>query len=145
VTFFAGNVPFGDLLGFEIVIQRMAAIAERARGALEIAGRIELRPPIAAVGNVVGKPPIVFDVPLRGQREIIIAAFGEVALLSPASINKSDLTEIEIDVRIRMREISENRFGMFLWIAHDVGHAGLFPALEQFFVALLAVFRADEV
>jgi hypothetical protein len=44
-----------------------------------------------------------------------------------------------------MREIAEYCFGMFLGIAHDIGHARLLPALIERFMAFLAIFRADEV
>ena len=145
VTFFAGHIPFCNLLCFQIVIQRMAAIAKRTCGPLKITGWIKLCPPIRAVGNVIGKPAIVFDVPLRGQNKIIVAALGEIALLPATAINERNLTEIESDVNGRMREIAEDSFGMFLRIAHHVGHARLLPAFVERFVTFLAIFRADEM
>ena len=64
VALFAADVPLGDRLGFEVVVHRMASIAQRTGGALHIVGRIEGSPPIGARGCKVGTPDLMRDVPL---------------------------------------------------------------------------------
>ena len=46
VALLAADVPFGDGLGLDVVVHRMAAVAERA-------GR-----PLAVVGGIVRHPPV---------------------------------------------------------------------------------------
>src|SRR5271156_3886049 len=88
VTPFAPNIPLGDGLRVDVVIHGMTAVAERPRGPLEIVRRIERRPPIGAVGDEIAAPALMGDVPLSGQRKVIIANFFEVPLLPPAAVNQ---------------------------------------------------------
>ena len=87
VAAFAAHVPFRDLLGVDVVADRMAAIAGGAGGPLHVVGRIKRHPPIGAVGNEIGAPDFVDDVPLRGLGIIIVADFREIALLPHAAID----------------------------------------------------------
>src|SRR6267378_6590050 len=70
VAAFAANVPLDDLFGVDVVVDGMAAIAGGAGGSLHVVGRVERHPPIGSVGNKIGSPDVVGDVPLRGKREI---------------------------------------------------------------------------
>src|SRR5690348_3383939 len=46
MTAFAADIPFRDALRFDVVVDRMAAVAQRPGGALRIVGRIERHPPV---------------------------------------------------------------------------------------------------
>src|SRR3954447_9812971 len=80
VTLFAADIPFARLLGVDVVVHRMAAIAKRARGALKIIPRIERRPPILIGFDDVLPPNLVHDVPLGGFYVIVIPDLLEVSL-----------------------------------------------------------------
>ena len=103
VAFFAADVPFGDLLCFYVVIDGVAAVAGGAGGALHVVGRIEGLPPIGALGDHIGPPDFVGDVPLCGFGEIVVADFFEVALLPNASVNESDVVFREFGIRNGVR------------------------------------------
>src|SRR5579875_696540 len=81
VATFAAHIPLRHRFGFYIVIDRMAAVAERACGSLEIVRRIERRPPIGAVLDEILSPHMVCNVPLRWFGIIVIADLCEIALL----------------------------------------------------------------
>jgi hypothetical protein len=49
VAAFAADVPFDDLLGVDVVTDRMAAVAGRSGGPSQVVGRIEGCPPVGAV------------------------------------------------------------------------------------------------
>src|SRR5579859_6429591 len=51
VTAFASHVPFGDLLGMDVVVNGMAAVARGAGWALHIVRRIVWLPPVRALGH----------------------------------------------------------------------------------------------
>ncbi len=91
VAALAAHVPLCKAVIAKIEVYRMAAVAGCARRALEIVGRIERRPPVRAVGDEIGPPHVVHNVPLRGLRIVIVAHFREVALLPDASVNQPDV------------------------------------------------------
>src|SRR4029077_6464855 len=91
VATFAADVPLGDFFGVDVVADGVAAIAGGAGGALHVVGRIERHPPIGAVGDEIGAPDFVGDIPLRGFRKIVVADFGEVTLLPHAAVDEGDL------------------------------------------------------
>ena len=84
------DVPFGDGLGLDVVVHRVAAVAQRAGGPLHVVGRIVSRPPIGAIGDQISAPALIGHVPLRGQRKVVVADLGEVALLPLAAIDEGD-------------------------------------------------------
>ncbi len=84
VAALAANVPLRDLFGLNVVINRVAAVASWPGRSLEIVGRIERFPPVGSLWNKILKPLLVAHVPLRGLRKIIVADFGEIALLPNA-------------------------------------------------------------
>src|SRR5258708_8602091 len=90
VAAFAADVPLGDFFGVDIVADGVAAVAGGAGGPLHIVGRIERHPPVSAVGNEIGAPDFVDDVPLRGFGVIVIATFGEVTVLPGAAVDGRD-------------------------------------------------------
>src|ERR1700719_483104 len=102
MTSLATDIPLGHGLGLDVVVHRMAAVAERPRGALEIVGRVKRRPPIGAVGDEIPAPDLMRDVPLDRQREIIVADFLEVTLLPSAAVNEGDVVLGEAKDRIRL-------------------------------------------
>src|SRR5579872_6796999 len=89
---FAANVPLGDLFCVNVITHRMAAVAKRPCGAVEVVTGIKRSPPIASCGrHLIFAPFLVYDFPLNGQREIVVADFCEVALLPDASVDESHL------------------------------------------------------
>jgi hypothetical protein len=141
VAFLTTNVPLGDLVGVDVVIHGVAAVAERASGTLLVGLAVERNPPVSSLLDVKWKPALFIDVPLGRLDEVVIPDFCEVALLVAAAVDKSDLLEIEGDERISMGEVAENGFGINGRIAHDVGHASLLPTRVLGRVAALAGLR----
>src|ERR1700722_1025720 len=89
VAAFAADIPLRNLLGVDVVVDGMAAVASWASGALHVVGRIEDRPPVcSAIGDVIRSPRFIGDVPLSGQRIVVVAYLGEVALLPDAAVNQ---------------------------------------------------------
>jgi hypothetical protein len=92
VAAFATDIPFRDLLCVNVEVDGVAAIACGARGPLHIVGRIEGCPPVcSAIRNVVRAPSLITDVPLSGERIIVVAYFGEVPLFPDAAVHQSNL------------------------------------------------------
>jgi len=138
VTFFAADVPLGDLAGVDVVVDGVAAVAERAGWALLVALAVERDPPVRSLLDVVWQPDFFLHVPLRGQDEVVVADLCEVALLPAAAVDEGNLLEIEGAQRIGVGEVAEDCVGMDGWVAYDVGHAGLLPSGVQRGVAALA-------
>src|SRR6185437_14323889 len=145
VTFFTADVPLGDLVGGDVVVDGVAAVAEGAGGALHVGAGIEGLPPVGALFDVVGEPAFFLDVPLGGEDVVVVADFGEVALLVTAAVDEGDLVEGEGDERVGFGEIAEDGVGVLPGRADDVGHAGLLPAVVLRGVAGSAGSGADEV
>ena len=51
---FAAYVPFGDLFGLDVVVDRVAPVAGRTGRALHVVGRIKRRPPIGSGLDEIG-------------------------------------------------------------------------------------------
>lgn len=66
VAFFATDIPFGNLLGFYVVIDGMTAVACWTRGSVKVAWLIKGDPPVGSGLDVIGQPLTFFDVPLGG-------------------------------------------------------------------------------
>src|SRR5579862_2891963 len=127
----AADIPFGRRLGRDVVVDRVAAIAQRARGASGIVAsgvRIMRHPPIAVGRDMVRKPSFVRNVPLRGEREIVIANLPEISLLPAAAIDEGNILLLEGKHRVRFGKVRYQRIGMDLWIAYHVRHPSLAPA-----------------
>src|SRR4029077_2177133 len=80
----------------------------------------------------------VRDVPLRWQREIVVALAREIALLPPAAIDEGDIVQRETQFGIGLREVWNDSVRMLARIAYDIGHARLLPPGVDFLVAGLA-------
>src|SRR5579864_6554593 len=100
VTALAADIPFGDLLGVNVVVHRMAAIARRAGGALHVVRRIERFPPVSSRRYKIRTPYTMSNVPLRRLGKIIVANFGEVPLFPNAAVNQSNLGLSKLAERI---------------------------------------------
>ena len=83
----------------------MAAIAGWASRAVHVAGAVVRDPPVRARLNMVRKPLLLRDVPLRGQGKVVIAALDEVSLLIPASIHKGDFVDTERPNRVGVGKV----------------------------------------
>ena len=142
VATFAAHVPLGDAMIADIEVDGMAAVAERARGALHIIRRVERRPPVAIVGYEVGAPDVIHDVPLRRLRVIIVIDFSEVALFPKAAVNQSNVVPREFFYRVG-GQIGKDGFGMLARITHDICHGRFLPPRVDLGVAGLAGPRAD--
>src|SRR5579863_3238202 len=138
VAALAADVPFGDGLGLDVVVDGMAAVAQRAGGALHVVGGIVGHPPVRVIRNHIGAPDLVRDVPLRAERKIIVADFGEIALLPKAAVYQRDVFFFELDQRVGLGEIRDDGFRVFFGIAHYVRHGSLLPARINGGVAGLA-------
>ena len=126
VASFAADVPFRDAVIADIKIHRMAAVAGGAGGPLEIIGRVQGRPPVRAIGDEVGAPDMIRDVPLRWLRIVIVADLREVTLLPDAAVDKPHIVAREL-LHIIGVQIRNDRFGMLARIAHHIGHGRLLP------------------
>src|SRR5271163_1792655 len=49
VAFLAANVPFCDLLGANVVVHGMAAVASGTSGSLHVVGRVVRHPPVGTI------------------------------------------------------------------------------------------------
>jgi len=146
VAFFAADVPLGDFAVGEILVDGVAAVAERAGGALHVVGGVLGCPPVGSgVGDVEGEPLLVGDVPLGGEDVVVVADEGEEALLVTAAVDEGDLIEGEVDEGVGGGEVCEDGFRVEFGIADDVGHASLLPGRVGGGVAGLALSGADEV
>ena len=128
VAFLAADVPLGDLMSVDVVVDGVAAVAQGAGRSLHVALAVVGNPPVGSLLDVVGQPALFVDVPLCGKHEVVLADFGEVTLLIAAAVDEGDLFQVKGDERIGVREVAEDCVGVLEGIAHDVGHAGLFPA-----------------
>ena len=138
VALFAAHVPLRHGLGLDVVVHRMAAVAQRAGGALHVVVGIKSRPPVGAGRGLIGPPDLMRDVPLRAERIVIVALLREIALLPLAAVDEGDVVLREFHQRIGLGEVGKDRVGMRLRIAHHVRHAGLAPAVVYRRMARLA-------
>lgn len=89
VAAFAADIPLSHLLGVNVVADRVAAIAKRSGRTVHIVGRIKRSPPIATGRRyLILAPLLIYDLPLHGQWEIVIANFREVTLFPNTAIDK---------------------------------------------------------
>ena len=92
VAALAANIPFGDLMGVNVVVDGVAPVAERTGRALAVVVGVEGRPPIAFLsGHVVGKPFVLREVPLHTERDVIVPLLDEVTLLPQASVDERNV------------------------------------------------------
>src|SRR5258707_15115081 len=92
VAAFAADIPFRDLLCVDVEIDRMAAITRGAGRALHVVRRIVSCPPVCpGIRNVVRAPGFITDIPLNGERVIVVADLGKVPLFPDAAVNQSYL------------------------------------------------------
>ena len=145
VAGFTAHVPLGHVFRGNVIIDRMAPVAERTGRPLHVVGRIEGNPPVGVRRHVIREPAMMGDVPLRLERKIIIAPARKIALLPAAAIDEGDIVLREGEERIGFREIGDDRIGMRARVAHDIGHARLLPARVNLLMAGLARRRADIV
>ncbi len=75
VAFFAAHIPLGNLVGIDVVVDGVAAIAKRAGGAVHVGVSIERDPPVGSLLDMVRKPTSFLYVPLSRQHEVVIATF----------------------------------------------------------------------
>src|ERR1700722_6386283 len=145
VAAFAADVPFRDLLGVNIVANGMAAITGWACRSLHVVRRIEGCPPVGArIRDVILEPLLVVDVPLHGQRIVVVAYLREVALLPDTAVDESHLLLCELRDVVRV-EIGDDRIRMLSRIAHYIRHRRLLPVLVDVSMTLLARLRASVV
>src|SRR5260370_23404008 len=82
MAFLASDIPFGHGLGADVVIHRMAAVAQRTCRTLEIVRRIESGPPVRACLDDVWRPALMGDVPFHGNRLSAVADLPQPPVLS---------------------------------------------------------------
>ena len=81
VAAFAADIPFGDLVPADAVVDGVASFAERTGGTLAVVVGIDGGPPIGLRADVVRKPLTLRKVPLHSEGNVIVTLFNEVALL----------------------------------------------------------------
>src|SRR3569833_2186344 len=123
----------------------MAAVAGRPGGAGIVCWSVERDPPVRPNFNVIWEPLLLRHIPLRREREVVIAAFSEIALLEPAAIRERDLIEREGADRIGVREVADNRFWALLGIQQNIRHPALPPAVVLGKMTAFARFRTNVV
>ena len=102
MTFLAADVPLGWGLGGDVEVHGVTAVAQRSGRPLEIVRRVKRRPPIRTVGNKVGPPYPIGDIPLSRVNEIIVTHFLEVTLLPSAAVDERNIVLREGQQRIRL-------------------------------------------
>src|SRR6185437_11612601 len=91
MALFTADVPFRGRLRLDVVVDRMAAVAQGTGGTLHVIGWIESGPPIGAGSGIIRTPHLMRHVPLRREDVVIVATLGEVALLPDAAVGECDL------------------------------------------------------
>ena len=90
------SVPLGHGFGFDVVVDGVAAVAERAGRALHVVVRVKGGPPVRPRGRLVGAPDLMAHVPLGAERIVIVAPLYEVALLPLAAVDQGDVVPSEL-------------------------------------------------
>src|SRR5215469_5960421 len=137
VASFAADIPFCDPLGVDVITYGMAAVAGRAGRSLHVVRREKRHPPVRTWADEILAPFVIFYLPLRRQREIVVSNFRKIPLLPKAAVNKGHLIQIEFRYAVASK-VGNKSFGMFSRIAYHVRHRSLLPALINIGVALLA-------
>ena len=109
MTLLTTHVPFRDSPGLRVVIYRMAPIAQGTRRTRRIFTRVDGGPPISSHRYVIGPPNLIHHVPLRTQREVIVADLLKVALLPLAAVGERDVLLLEGNERIGFRKVRQDR------------------------------------
>src|SRR5579862_5106198 len=145
MTLLAANVPLGHLFRFDVVVDRVASIACRPGGPVEVCRAIEGHPPVGTSFHVIGEPAALFNVPLRRQRKVIVASLGEVTLFPTASVHKRHFVKSKGPNGIFMFKISQHRFWVLLGISDHVRHPCFLPVVVLSSMATLATLRPDKM
>src|SRR5579871_1172470 len=93
MAFFAADIPLRHLLCLDVVSDGVAPIAEGPRRSSFVVRRVVFHPPVCVCGNQIRFPGFVDYVPLRAEREVIVADFLEIALLPDAAVNERNLKQ----------------------------------------------------
>ena len=142
---FAADVPLCHLLRVDVEVDGVAAIARGTGRPLHVIRRIEGRPPVrSAIGNVVRAPGLIADVPLSGERIIVVAHFGEVPLFPNAAVHQSNLVLGEFCDFVRS-QVGNDSVRVLPRVANHVRHRCFLPAIVDLCMALLAGLRAGKV
>ena len=96
VTFLAADIPLSHRFGADVVVDRVAAIAERSGRTSHVIGRIKRSPPVGIGSDLIGAPDLMGNVPLGAQRIVIIASPGEIALLPFAAIHEGNASFVNV-------------------------------------------------
>lgn len=103
VATLAAYIPFGYSFCPDVIVNGMAAVAQRSSRPFHILGRVERRPPIGPVLYKIRTPDLVPDIPLSRQREVVVTHLLEIALFPFASIYEGNVVLRESEKRIRFR------------------------------------------
>src|SRR5262245_1248878 len=87
----AADVPLRRPLRLDVVVHRMASVAERPGRTAVVVGGIERHPPVGVRLHEVRAPDAMLHVPLRRQREVIVANLLEVTLLPLRAVDERDV------------------------------------------------------
>ena len=113
VASLAADVPLGDRLRLDVVVDRVTAVAERSGRPLACCRPDRTAPTSrCSAATKYGAPDLVRHVPLRRQRKVVVADLREIALLPLRSVDERDVVELERQERIRLREIGNDGLRM---------------------------------
>jgi hypothetical protein len=87
VAALAADVPLGHGLGLDVVVDRMAAVAQRAGRPLHVVWRIKLSPPVGIVFDEVAAKNLVRDIPRDRLRIVVVSDLRKIALLPDAAVH----------------------------------------------------------
>src|SRR4029077_5244935 len=87
----APDVPLRDLLRVDVVVDGMAAVAERPGRPLHVVGWIERRPPVTAVLDEIWAPELMNHIPLGRKHKVVIAHLFEIALLPFTPVDEGNV------------------------------------------------------
>src|SRR5882757_4200909 len=80
VAAFAADIPLRNLLGVNVIVDRVTAIAGWSCRSLHVVRRIEGRPPVGTcICDMILEPLLVVNVPLHRKRIVVVTYLGEIA------------------------------------------------------------------
>ena len=109
VALFTSHIPLRNRFRLNVIVDRMATVAERSSRPLHVVIGVESGPPVGAGCDLISPPDLMIRIPLRTKWEIIIAPFREVTLLPPAAIRERYILFREFHQRVRFGEIRDDR------------------------------------
>src|SRR5262252_6020811 len=97
VATLATDIPFRRRLRLRVVIDGVAAVAQRSGRAAFVRGRIMRHPPVRVRLDEIWPPLPMAHVPLRSERIEVVASLLEVTLFPLRAVNQRDVIQLKGD------------------------------------------------